>query len=128
MGRLAEPIRPLSVPRRLCSSLESRRCAYELVARNRRPLVRVRTTPGNDGIRPRPGIGETLNIRLIEVNDGRVVFEATPDIHVYNPLGTVHGGFAATMLDFALVMPCYRRCCQVKVFLRWKSRSLTTSR
>jgi uncharacterized protein (TIGR00369 family) len=30
-----------------------------------------------------------------------VVFEATPDIHVYNPLGTVHGGFAATMLDFA---------------------------
>ena len=49
----------------------------------------------------RPGIGETLNIRLIEVNDGRVVFEATPDIHVYNPLGTVHGGFAATMLDFA---------------------------
>jgi uncharacterized protein (TIGR00369 family) len=49
----------------------------------------------------RPGIGETLNIRLIEVDDGRVVFEATPDIHVYNPLGTVHGGFAATMLDFA---------------------------
>jgi uncharacterized protein (TIGR00369 family) len=49
----------------------------------------------------RPGIGETLDIRLIEVDDGRVVFEATPDIHVYNPLGTVHGGFAATMLDFA---------------------------
>jgi uncharacterized protein (TIGR00369 family) len=49
----------------------------------------------------RPGIGETLNIRLIEVDDGRVVFEATPDLHVYNPLGTVHGGFAATMLDFA---------------------------
>lgn len=49
----------------------------------------------------RPGIGETLDIRLIEVDDGRVVFEATPDIHLYNPLGTVHGGFAATMLDFA---------------------------
>lgn len=49
----------------------------------------------------RPGIGETLDIRLIEVEDGRVVFEATPDIHLYNPLGTVHGGFAATMLDFA---------------------------
>jgi uncharacterized protein (TIGR00369 family) len=30
-----------------------------------------------------------------------MVFEATPDIHLYNPLGTVHGGFAATMLDFA---------------------------
>lgn len=49
----------------------------------------------------RPGIGETLDIRLAEVDDGRVVFEATPDIHLYNPLGTVHGGFAATMLDFA---------------------------
>lgn len=49
----------------------------------------------------RPGIGETLDIRLIEVDDGRVVFDATPDIRLYNPLGTVHGGFAATMLDFA---------------------------
>ncbi|WP_215735531.1 PaaI family thioesterase [Geobacter grbiciae] len=49
----------------------------------------------------RPGIGETLDIRLIEVDDGRVMFEATPDVHLYNPLGTVHGGFAATMLDFA---------------------------
>jgi len=49
----------------------------------------------------RPGIGETLDIRLIEVDDGRVVLEAIPDIHLYNPFGTVHGGFAATMLDFA---------------------------
>lgn len=49
----------------------------------------------------RPGIGETLDIRLIKAEDGYVVFEATPDIHLYNPLGTVHGGFAATMLDFA---------------------------
>lgn len=30
-----------------------------------------------------------------------MVFEATPDIHLHNPLETVHGGFAATMLDFA---------------------------
>jgi uncharacterized protein (TIGR00369 family) len=49
----------------------------------------------------RPGIGETLDIRLIEVEEGRVVLEATPDVHLYNPIGTVHGGFAATMLDFA---------------------------
>jgi len=49
----------------------------------------------------RPGLGETLDIRLMEVDDGRVVFEAIPDIHLYNPFGTVHGGFAATMLDFA---------------------------
>src|SRR3712207_8547765 len=48
----------------------------------------------------RPGIGETLDIRLIEVEEGRVILEATPDLHHYNPIGTVHGGFAATMLDF----------------------------
>lgn len=49
----------------------------------------------------RPGIGETLDIRLTEIDDGRVVLEATPDVHLYNPIGTVHGGFTATMLDFA---------------------------
>src|SRR3712207_1158811 len=49
----------------------------------------------------RPGIGKTLDIRLIEVEEGRVILEATPDVHLYNPIGTVHGGFAATMLDFA---------------------------
>lgn len=49
----------------------------------------------------RPGLGDTLDIRLVAASDGRVVFEAVPDLHLYNPLGTVHGGFAATMLDFA---------------------------
>ena len=49
----------------------------------------------------RPGIGHTLDIRLVEVDDGRVVFEGKPDVHLYNPIGTVHGGFAATLLDFA---------------------------
>lgn len=49
----------------------------------------------------RPGIGETLDIRLVKVEDGRAVLEATPGVHLYNPVGTVHGGFAATMLDFA---------------------------
>ena len=48
----------------------------------------------------RPGIGETLGIRLVEVEEGRVVLEAMPDVHLYNPISTVHGGFAATMLDF----------------------------
>jgi uncharacterized protein (TIGR00369 family) len=49
----------------------------------------------------RPGIGETLDIQLTEVEEGHAVLEAMPDIHLYNPIGTVHGGFAATMLDFA---------------------------
>ncbi len=49
----------------------------------------------------RPGLGETLDIRLVEVDEGRVVLEATPGVHVYNPAGVVHGGFAASMLDFS---------------------------
>ena len=46
-------------------------------------------------------IGETLDIKLVEAEDGRVVFEATPDKHLYNPNYFVHGGFSATMMDFA---------------------------
>ena len=48
-----------------------------------------------------PAIGETLRFRLVEVAEGRAVFEGTPDRHVYNPIGTVHGGYAATLLDSA---------------------------
>lgn len=44
---------------------------------------------------------EKMDIRLVEVDHGRVVFEGTPDRTVYNPLGSVHGGYAATMLDSA---------------------------
>ena len=38
----------------------------------------------------RLGIGETPDIRLIEVDEGRVALEATLDVHLYNPAGTVH--------------------------------------
>ena len=48
-----------------------------------------------------PAIGETLGFSLVEVEDGRVVFEGTPGLHVYNPIGTVHGGYAATLLNSA---------------------------
>ena len=49
----------------------------------------------------RPGIVDTLDFNLVEVDDGRVVFEGAPSLAVYNPIGTVHGGYAATMLDSA---------------------------
>lgn len=48
-----------------------------------------------------PGMGETLGFRLVEVERGHVVLEGTPDRGVYNPLGSVHGGYAATLLDSA---------------------------
>jgi uncharacterized protein (TIGR00369 family) len=48
------------------------------------------------------GIGKTLNFRLATLEEGRVVFEGDPDQSVYNPIGTVHGGYAATLLDSAM--------------------------
>ena len=46
-------------------------------------------------------IARTLDYRLTEVEEGRVVFEGTPTLAVYNPIGTVHGGWMATLLDSA---------------------------
>jgi uncharacterized protein (TIGR00369 family) len=48
-----------------------------------------------------PPIGRTLDFSLVEVERGRAVFEGTPDGRHYNPMGGVHGGYAATLLDSA---------------------------
>ena len=48
-----------------------------------------------------PSIGRTLDFKLIEVRDGLAIFEGNPDERTYNPMGTVHGGYAATLLDSA---------------------------
>jgi len=48
-----------------------------------------------------PGIGRSLGFTLVEVEPGRAVFEGEPGPHAYNPIGTVHGGYAATLLDSA---------------------------
>ena len=47
------------------------------------------------------GIEQTLGLRIVEVEEGRVVVEGTPGPHVYNPFAVVHGGFAAAILDNA---------------------------
>lgn len=49
----------------------------------------------------RPGIAVTLDFTLVEVDSGHAVFAGTPGEHAYNPLGSVHGGYAATLLDSA---------------------------
>ena len=51
---------------------------------------------------PYPHIAETLDFSLIEVSVGRTVFQGVPQLKHYNPLGTVHGGWYATLLDSAL--------------------------
>ncbi len=52
-----------------------------------------------DGRIPPPPISILLGFHPVELEKGRVLFAATPDARLYNPLGTVHGGFAATILD-----------------------------
>ncbi|MEA9984993.1 MULTISPECIES: PaaI family thioesterase [Subtercola] len=49
----------------------------------------------------RPAIGETMEFDLVEIDAGRAVFVGTPTARVYNPIGSVHGGYAATLLDSA---------------------------
>jgi uncharacterized protein (TIGR00369 family) len=51
---------------------------------------------------PAPPITQTLGFTLAEVDPGRVVFTGEPQFRHYNPIGTVHGGFAMTLLDSAL--------------------------
>lgn len=51
---------------------------------------------------PAPPIADLLGFSLIEVENGRAVFESVPEFRHYNPLGTVHGGYAATLLDSCL--------------------------
>lgn len=55
-----------------------------------------------DGDLPHPYMADTFDCELIEVGDGHAVFQSTPQLKHYNPLGTVHGGWYATLLDFAL--------------------------
>jgi uncharacterized protein (TIGR00369 family) len=47
-------------------------------------------------------IAMTFDYRLVEVDEGRAVFEGEPAEFHYNPIGVVHGGFAMTLLDSAL--------------------------
>ena len=48
-----------------------------------------------------PAIGRTMGFALEEIEPGRAVFAGAPDRSVYNPIDSVHGGYAATLLDSA---------------------------
>lgn len=51
---------------------------------------------------PPPPIGALLNFRIAELSEGRAVFTVEPAEYHYNPIGVVHGGLAATLLDSAM--------------------------
>ncbi|TCT09266.1 uncharacterized protein (TIGR00369 family) [Tepidamorphus gemmatus] len=73
------------------------------------PLARIRDMDGLSqleaviaGTFPAPPIARTLGFMLREVEPGRALFAGLPGFDHLNPLGTVHGGWAATLLDSAL--------------------------
>ena len=51
---------------------------------------------------PYPHIAETLDFSLVDIEAGKAVFQGTPQLMHYNPMGTVHGGWYATLLDSAV--------------------------
>lgn len=73
-------------------------------------LVSDLSSPGMTGLEQlqallaqgrQPGIGGTLRFAAVSFEEGLAVFEGDPDVHAYNPIGTVHGGYAAALLDSA---------------------------
>lgn len=54
-----------------------------------------------DGKLPAPPISEALTFWIVAVGDGYAVFEGEAGPHLLNPLGTVHGGWALTLIDSA---------------------------
>ena len=85
--------------------------------------------PGLDGLSQlralmnsgrKPGILVSLNFDFIEIESGRAVFAGTPGEHAYNPIGTVHGAYAATLLDSACgCAPCIRGSRPIRLIRRW---------
>ena len=55
-----------------------------------------------DGSHPAPPFAAQTDIWIVEAEQGRVLFAATPSKRFYNPLGTVHGGWISTLLDSAM--------------------------
>lgn len=62
-------------------------------------IERLQRLMDGDGAAP---LGVLLGFRLVEIGDGFTVFQGTPSVEHYNPQATVHGGWAASILDSAL--------------------------
>ena len=91
--------------------------------------------PGLDGLSQlralmnsgrKPGILVSLNFDFIEIESGRAVFAGTPGEHAYNPIGTVHGGYAATLLDSACGCAVHSRLSANQAYTTLELKSPTT--
>lgn len=68
---------------------------------------------------PYPPISKTLSFGMVEVEEGRAVFRGLPLEEHFNPVGTIHGGWTATIMDSALA-------CAVQTVLK-KGEAFTTT-
>jgi uncharacterized protein (TIGR00369 family) len=51
---------------------------------------------------PYPHISDTMDFGLVHAEKGQAIFQGTPQLKHFNPLGSVHGGWYATLLDSAV--------------------------
>jgi uncharacterized protein (TIGR00369 family) len=95
-------------------------CTAKLIAMTKRtrtinwedPIAAAKAGAGLSGIEylhkiisgdiPPPPFGVLLDFRIAEISEGLAVFLVTPAEFHYNPIGLVHGGVAATLLDSAM--------------------------
>jgi uncharacterized protein (TIGR00369 family) len=56
----------------------------------------------SDGTLPQPPIAALMGLEPVDGAEGRMTFAVTPAEYHYNPIGVVHGGLAATLLDSAM--------------------------
>jgi len=81
----------------------------KLAAPGLAPMETVKETSGMEFLQrmwngeiPAAPIGKTLNFIPIDGEPGRIVFQGTPGLEHYNPIGSVHGGYFCTLLDSAV--------------------------
>ena len=77
-----------------------------------------------DGRLPSPPIMQTIEPFDSTAEPGIVVFHSVPGFRHYNPIGSVHGGYAAILLDSAMGSRCIRCCRREPATPRWNSRSV----
>ena len=83
------------------------------------PLSVLASMPGLDFVRgifegrlPEPPIMQTIKPFDCTGEEGSVVMHSVPDLQHYNPIGSVHGGYAATLLDSAMGLAVHTLCPQ----------------
>jgi hypothetical protein len=77
---------------------------------------------------PPPPIAVTMNLRPVELEEGRVVFEGLPGEEHYNPIGVVHGGTPRPCSTPLSAAPCTRPCRPASPTPRSGSRPSTCGR